>query len=69
MQIRDATADDADFLGDMLVEAVNWTGEQRVTRDDIEREPQLEHYIGDWPRADDFGVVAVDDDGTRTGAA
>ena len=29
---RSATAEDADFLVDMLVLAVNWSSERRVTR-------------------------------------
>lgn len=69
VEIRKATADDAGFLLEMLVEACNWTGEQRIARGDVEVDPRLAHYITDWPRARDFGVIAVGDDRARVGAA
>lgn len=66
--IRDATADDADFLLDMLVEACNWSGEQRVRRRDLLSHPYLRRYLDGWPALSDFGLVAVADDGTSLGA-
>jgi GNAT superfamily N-acetyltransferase len=69
MQIREATGADADFLLDMLVEACNWSGDQRVERRDVASHPHLGHYIAGWPRPDDLGVIAIGDDGTRAGAA
>lgn len=69
MELRGATARDADFLFDMLVEACNWSGEHRVTRWDVEQDPHLRHYVGHWPQPDDFGVVAVDDQEAPIGAA
>ena len=68
MEVRDATVRDADFLLDMLIEACNWSGEQRMTRSDVGDDPQLRHYLSDWPRQDDFGVVAIDR-GAPVGAA
>lgn len=68
MEIREATADDAGFLLGMLVEACNWTGEQRFARRDVEVHPRLAHYITGWPRAQDFGVIAVGDYGAPLGA-
>ena len=68
VELRQATADDAGFLRDMLVEAFNWSGEQRVTRRDVETQPHLHHYVADWPRKRDFGIIAVDD-GVPVGAA
>lgn len=69
MEIREATAEDAGFLLDMLVEACNWNGEQRATRRDVEADPHLRHYVSGWPRMQDFGVVAVDDEGAPVGGA
>jgi GNAT superfamily N-acetyltransferase len=68
MQLRDATASDADFLLDMLIEACNWSGERRTSRFDVCDDSQLHRYISDWPRQNDFGVVAVDQ-GAPVGAA
>ena len=62
MRIRAAIAEDAGFLLDMLVEAYNWSGEEWITRVGVEAEPELGRYIEGWPRPDDFGVIAVDDD-------
>jgi GNAT superfamily N-acetyltransferase len=69
MQLREATAADADFLLDMLVEACNWSGQQRVTRSDVGQVPQLRHYVSDWPRPDDVGASPLDDLGAPVGAA
>lgn len=68
MHLRDATADDADLLVDMLLEAFNWTGEPRFTRDDVLRDAHTARYVGGWGRPGDLGVVAVAD-GTPVGAA
>jgi ribosomal protein S18 acetylase RimI-like enzyme len=65
VELRNAAASDA---AEMLIEACNWSGEERVTRSDVVDDPQLGHYIGDWPRPNDFGVVALDR-GTPVGAA
>ncbi|MFE5403181.1 GNAT family N-acetyltransferase [Streptomyces sp. NPDC056580] len=68
--LRKATADDAGFLTDMLVAAVNWDpARQAVSRDRVLVNHQLAHYVEDWPRAGDFGVVAIGPDGQPVGAA
>ncbi len=69
MELRAAVAAHGPFLLDMLVKAFNWTGEQRITRGQIEAERHLAHYVAGWPRMYDFGVVASDNDGRLTGAA
>ena len=58
--VRDAGPEDAEFLLDMLLEAVNWTGEERVSRKQLLRDKQLAHYVAGWQRAGDLGVIAVD---------
>ncbi|MEU8639097.1 GNAT family N-acetyltransferase [Amycolatopsis sp. NPDC048633] len=69
MIVREAGGDDADFLADMLVAAVNWSPEwQNKSRRRVLRAPNTAHYIAGWPREDDLGVVA-EVDGERVGAA
>lgn len=58
--VRDAGPEDAEFLVDMLLEAVNWTGEERVSRKQLLRDRTLSHYVAGWQREGDLGVVAVD---------
>ena len=68
--LRDLAADDATFVEEMLLEAFNWdeaTPAQSLA--DIRRLPEIWHYVEGWPRPDDFGVVAIDADGGRLGAA
>ncbi|MCX7522461.1 GNAT family N-acetyltransferase [Microbacterium sp. STN6] len=61
--LRAATHADAAFLQRMLLVAFNWDGAERFTLDRILAMPEGAHYVDDWPRADDFGVTAEDDDG------
>ena len=67
--IRAATPADADFLVDMLVEAVNWLPERNWPRERILSDPALAHYVAGWMRRDDVGVVAVDPADRPVGAA
>ncbi|GAA1751479.1 GNAT family N-acetyltransferase [Luedemannella helvata] len=67
--IRPARADDADFLADMVVAAVNWSpSDAHWTRERVLATRELAHYVVGWPRPGDFGVVALAD-GERAGAA
>ena len=57
--IRPATAEDGEFLADMLVEAVNWSPEWKPkTRRRVLSDPRTAHYIAGWPRETDRGVIA-----------
>lgn len=56
--IRLATAQDADFLGDMLVEAVNWAPTWDQSRESIFATPEIAHYVAGWPRPGELGVLA-----------
>lgn len=67
-RFRPATAEDADFLFDMLVEAVNWTPDRHLSRSTVAADPTLVRYIDGWPRQGDLGVVA-EADGVPIGAA
>ncbi|WP_184540401.1 GNAT family N-acetyltransferase [Streptosporangium becharense] len=68
--LRVATADDADFLTDMLVAAVNWDpAREAVGRDRVLMDRQTARYVEGWPRPGDLGVVAVEAGGQPVGAA
>ena len=58
-ELRAATTDDADFLIDMVLEAVNWLPGRNFTRTDYEAAPDLRHYLDGWIRPTDIGVIAV----------
>lgn len=67
---RLATADDAGFLTDMLVAAVNWDpAREAVGRERVLMDRQTAHYVEAWPRPGDLGVVAVEAGGQPIGAA
>lgn len=67
--IRPAGPGDGAFMGDMLVEAVNWSPEwKKKSRKRIFATPKSAHYISDWPRDTDLGVIA-EADGQPIGAA
>lgn len=70
VHVRAATAGDARFVEDMLVEAATWSP-HRVSplRDEVLADPGNAHYVEGWPRPTDVGVVAVDDDDVLVGAA
>jgi GNAT superfamily N-acetyltransferase len=57
--IRGATAQDAEFLADMLVAAVNWSPEWKPrSRRRVLADPRTARYVAGWPRATDLGVIA-----------
>ncbi|MDG4806367.1 GNAT family N-acetyltransferase [Micromonospora sp. WMMD1120] len=66
---RAAIPADSDFLVDMLVEAVNWLPGRTWSREQILANPALAHYVTDWMRPTDFGLVAVDPTDRPVGAA
>jgi GNAT superfamily N-acetyltransferase len=68
--LRAASADDAEFLADMLVEAVNWDPRRpAVSRERVVAAPETAHYVAGWPRPGDMGVVAGAKGGDPIGAA
>jgi GNAT superfamily N-acetyltransferase len=57
--IRRATAEDGEFLADMLVAAVNWSPAWKPrSRRRVLADPRTAHYIAGWPRDTDLGVIA-----------
>lgn len=67
--IRTATADDASFLQDMLVEAANTPSHPGRSRADTLADPAVSRYVDGWPRSSDLGVVAAESGGRAVGAA
>lgn len=56
-------------MGDMLVEAMNWSPEwKKKSRESVFSTPKIAHYITGWPRDTDLGVIA-EANGQRVGAA
>jgi ribosomal protein S18 acetylase RimI-like enzyme len=50
---------DADFLAQMLVEAVNWRPDRpRLALDQVLADPHLAGYVRGWGRRGDGGVIA-----------
>lgn len=68
MLLRQATAEDTPALTAALLAAVNWEGNVRFTLEQLLADPQLAHYVTDWPRSTDFGTVAAEDDLNARGA-
>lgn len=62
-RLRSATALDADFLIDMLVEAVNWSPDRQLSRSSVAVDPVLAAYVDGWSGPGDLGVVAESDEG------
>jgi GNAT superfamily N-acetyltransferase len=57
--VRPATGDDAGFLGEMLLEAVNWNPDRpAMSMTQLRADPTLWKYVADWPAEGERGVVA-----------
>ncbi|WP_223690907.1 GNAT family N-acetyltransferase [Leifsonia poae] len=67
-RIRPAAGADARFLGDMLVEASNWSVARARPRVAVLEDPKVLRYIAGWKRPGDFGSVAEDAHGVPIGA-
>lgn len=59
VKLRPAAGDDAPFLTEMLIDAVNWHPERHLSKARILSDPVLSRYVSGWPRPDDGGVVAT----------
>ena len=56
------------FLGQVLVEAVNWRpGRRRLTLEDVLADPHLARYVRGWGRQGDGGVIAEEARGPGRG--
>lgn len=67
--LRRAAQTDAQFLGDMLVEAANWRAGGVRPRHQVLTSADHGRYIAGWMRPSDDGLVAVGSDGQPIGAA
>lgn len=63
MHLRLADASDLAALERLLLEAVNWSPERsQLTLQELRDSDALVRYVEEWPRDDDAGVIATDDD-------
>ena len=63
MHLRRADASDLPALERLLLEAVNWSPDRnQLTLQELQDNDTLVRYVEEWPRDDDVGVVAEDDD-------
>jgi len=69
MHLRPTTSADRALLERLLVEAFNWTGQPRVTLDQVRTDARYTHHLAGWQRATDMGVVAEAETGAPMGAA
>ena len=58
--VRPAGPEDAEFLVDMLLHCVNWSGEERYTRKQVLKDKATSLYVAGWQREGDLGLIAVD---------
>jgi ribosomal protein S18 acetylase RimI-like enzyme len=66
--IQPENPSDVAFLGQMLVEAVNWSPDRpRLALKDVLAEPHHNRYVHGWGRRGDGGVIA-EESGERIGA-
>ena len=63
MDLRLADASDVTALERLLLEAVNWSPDRtQLTLEQLQDNDALLRYVEEWPRDDDAGVMAEDDD-------
>ena len=63
MDLRLADASDVAALERLLLEAVNWSPDRsQLTLQELRDSDTLIRYLEEWPRDDDAGVIAEDDD-------
>lgn len=63
MHLRPAARSDLATLEELLLEAVNWCPDRpQLTLEELKRNDTLVRYVEEWPREDDAGVIAEDDD-------
>lgn len=68
-RIRPAAQADGAFLGDMVVEAANWSRGGARPRHQVITDSEHSRYVAGWMRPGDAGFVAEDANGEPVGAA
>lgn len=66
--LRPAVGQDARFLSDMLVEAVNWSPGRQRPRVHVLADPAITPYVSGWMRPGDAGLIAESPAGDPIGA-
>jgi ribosomal protein S18 acetylase RimI-like enzyme len=66
--LREAGARAGAAITEALVQAATWDGRSHLTAEQVTADPHLARYVAGWPRAGDFGTIAVVD-GVPVGAA
>ncbi|WP_430591634.1 N-acetyltransferase family protein [Humidisolicoccus flavus] len=70
VRVRPAEPSDREFLEAMLLEAFNWNPEREpATLSTARGLPEVWHYVAEWQRPNDFGVIATNDAGEPAGAS
>jgi len=67
--LRPSTTADLGLLEQLLTDAFNWTGETRVTLDQVRGDPAFAHHLAGWQGPGDLGTVALTPSGAPAGAA
>lgn len=67
--LRPAIQADGVFLGDMVVEAANWSPGAPRPKHQVMTSPEHSRYVSGWKRPTDAGFVAMDAGGEPIGAA
>lgn len=68
-RIRPAGQADGAFLGDMVVEAANWSQGGHRPKHQVMSAPEHSRYVSGWMRPSDTGFVALDETDEPIGAA
>lgn len=69
IRVRGAAQADGAFLGDMVVEAVNWAQGGARPKHEILTSPEHARYVTGWKRPADAGFIALDASDEPIGAA
>lgn len=69
IRVRGATQADGAFLGDMVVEAVNWAQGGARPKHEILTSAEHARYVTGWKRPADAGFIALDGSDEPIGAA
>ena len=67
-RLRPAEPGDLDFVADCWSWRSTGYPVREFTRDEVDGDPEIVHYVEGWMRPIDFGVLAIDADGEPIGA-
>lgn len=58
--VRNASAEDAEFLVDILLDSANQQRPEPLSRRQLLKNPEFAPYVAGWQRDGDVGVIAID---------